>query len=130
MRLAEALILRADTNKRLAQIQARIVENARVQEGDSPSEDPQSLIDEFDALTAQFIDLIAKINRTNLSVTLASGQSLTDAIALRDGLKIRAAMRRAAADAGVGKQARVTRSEIKFVAMVKVGQLREEADAI
>ncbi len=130
MRLAEALISRADMQKRLAQLQARIIENARVQEGDQPAEDPTKLIAEFEELLQSLVSLISRINQTNLSVVLPSGQSLTDAIAVRDGYKIQAAMYRAVADAGIGKQARVTRSEVKFVATVKVGGLREDADRV
>lgn len=130
VKLAEALIQRADLQKRLAQVQARVLENARVQEGDEPAEDPNRLIEEFKAMVDQLIDLVARINRTNLTVKLADGQTLTDAISKRDGLKLKAGMYRVAADAGVGKQARVTRSEIKFVSMVQVGRLREEADQV
>lgn len=46
MKLAEALILRADYQKRLAQLRERIKANARVQEGESPAEEPQALIAE------------------------------------------------------------------------------------
>lgn len=40
MKLAEALNLRADVSKRLSQLSERLTANAKVQEGDSPAEDP------------------------------------------------------------------------------------------
>ena len=36
MKLAEALILRADCQKRIAQLKGRLLVNAKVQEGDAP----------------------------------------------------------------------------------------------
>ena len=43
MKLAEALILRADCQKRIAQLKSRLLTNAKVQEGDAPAEPPQEL---------------------------------------------------------------------------------------
>ena len=37
MKLAEALILRADCQKRIAQLKSRLLVNAKVQEGDAPA---------------------------------------------------------------------------------------------
>ena len=42
MRLAEALILRGDIQKRLAQLQDRFKRSSWVQEGEKPAEDPRS----------------------------------------------------------------------------------------
>ncbi len=44
MKLAEALALRGDILKRLEQIRARLLRNAKVQDGDSPAEDPAALL--------------------------------------------------------------------------------------
>ena len=43
MKLAEALVLRSDTKKRLEQLRARFNSSALVQEGEAPPEDPQQL---------------------------------------------------------------------------------------
>ena len=43
MKLAEALNLRADLQKRIAQLKERLANNVKVQEGDSPAEDPKAL---------------------------------------------------------------------------------------
>jgi hypothetical protein len=40
MKIAEALALRSDLQKRLEQLKQRLVRNARIQEGDAPEEDP------------------------------------------------------------------------------------------
>ena len=41
MKLAEALILRADLQKRIDQLRVRLNNNAKVQENDEPSEKPE-----------------------------------------------------------------------------------------
>jgi hypothetical protein len=50
MKLAEALILRADCQKRFAQLKSRLLTNAKIQEGDKPAEKPRELIRELEAL--------------------------------------------------------------------------------
>ena len=47
MKLAEALIERADLQRHLAQLQARLLQNAQYQEGESPAEDPAALLEEY-----------------------------------------------------------------------------------
>ena len=37
MKLAQALILRADTQKRLEQLKGRLLDNAKIQENERPS---------------------------------------------------------------------------------------------
>ena len=44
MKLAEALLIRSDMQKKLAQIKGRIRSNVKVQEGDTPNEDPNALM--------------------------------------------------------------------------------------
>jgi len=43
MKLAEALILRADIQKRIEQLKSRLADNAKGQEGENPSEEPKAL---------------------------------------------------------------------------------------
>ena len=46
MKLAEALMERSDLKTRIEQLAARLNENAKVQEGDEPAENPAELLDE------------------------------------------------------------------------------------
>ncbi len=84
MRLAEALILRGDIQKRLGQLQDRFKRSSWVQEGEKPTEDPAKLRREVDADIAQLRALMAQINRTNITTRLASGETLMEALAVRD----------------------------------------------
>ena len=62
MKLAEALVIRADTQKRLERVKARLLRNAKVQEGDPPAEDPLTLLAEADARAAAWARLVRQIN--------------------------------------------------------------------
>ena len=128
MKLAEALSLRSDRQKRMLQLTERVKTNALVQEGDAPSEDVDKLLAEFAAIADQFEDLIGRINRTNLAVSISDGRSLTEAIARRDTLKFHINLWRQAAEAGAVKQIRGTKSEIKLVSVINVRAARENVD--
>jgi hypothetical protein len=130
MKLSEALVLRADTQKRLEQLRSRLYASALVQEGDQPAEDPQALFAELDRLLEQLSGLVARINRTNLAATLSDGTSLTDALARRDVLKLRKGVLDGVAERASDRIDRYSRSEIRRVATVDVGALRRTSDSL
>lgn len=53
MKLAEALVLRADLQKRIAQLRERLRQSALVQEGEQPPENPEQLLIELDQVLNQ-----------------------------------------------------------------------------
>lgn len=128
MKLAEALILRADCKKRLEQLKARVIRNAKVQEGDSPAEEPQALLAEAERVGRELADLVKRINRTNSATAFGDGLSLTDALAERDALGLRFRLYSELAQAASYSQERYTRSEIKFVSAVSVADAQKRAD--
>lgn len=128
MKLAEALLLRGDMQKRIASLRERIVANAVVQEGESPSEDPNALMLEAAGVLSDFESLVARINKTNLSARLPDGRSLTDAIAARDALVQRHALVQAAAAGSRKEPDRYGVREIKWVATMDVKKLMKQAD--
>jgi hypothetical protein len=130
MKLSEALVLRADTQKRVEQLRNRLCVSALVQEGDQPTEEPETLLAELDRLLEQLSGLIGQINRTNLGATLGDGTSLTDALARRDVLKLRKSVLDSVAERASGRMDRYSRSEIRMVATVDVGALRRQSDGL
>lgn len=130
MKLAEALAERAALTTRLAELARRAADQARIQEGETPVEDPARLLEEHDRLAKELALLIARINHTNLGVTLADGSTLTDALARRDVLRLRVQAHKAVADAGVARADRYSASEIRYVATVDVATVRARADAL
>ncbi len=130
MKLAEGLVLRADTKKRIEQLRERLKSSALVQDGEEPPENPQELFVELKRLLEQMTALIQRINRTNLQVTLPDGTTLTDALAEHDTLSLHFSVLEATATAATPKFDRMNRSEIKKVATVKVADLRRQMDDI
>lgn len=130
MKLAQALILRADYQKRAAQLRQRIVSNAKVQEGEAPAEDPQHLLKEFEQLAEGTFDLIKRINKTNINTQFDAKRSLTDALAERDILAVRRKVYADLVDAASASQDRYSRSEIKFESTVSVKEIQKQVDAL
>ena len=128
MKLGEALTLRSQLLVRMQQVRDRLKASALVQEGETPPEDPGQLLAEFDSMASQLQELIARINRTNLATRLASGETVTDALARRDVLALRIGAVRQVADSAADQQQRYSRSEIRVVATVNVGDLRRTGD--
>jgi hypothetical protein len=128
MKLAEALIQRADAQKRIEQLKARIIRNARVQEGEEPAENPARLLEELEQLAANLGALIKRINRTNAQTAIAEGKTLSDALAERDILVVRRAAYQDLAQAASVTQDRYLRSELKFKSTVPVAETQARAD--
>lgn len=152
VKLAEALALRGDTQKRIAQLRSRIVANARYQEGDTPAEDAAALLAEVGLAVGELEALVRSINATNSTIeldidvprpasggrrrqpagTVASGTvTMTDALARRDSLRLRHAIlvdaAEAAGDQGMFRQ---LRSELRQVTALPVAELRTQADVL
>ena len=72
MKLANALSLRSELQTRIRQLESRLDNNALVQEGESPAEDPMELLRELEEDYAQLEELIARINRTNSTTEAVS----------------------------------------------------------
>lgn len=144
MKLAEALAERADIIRRLDHLRGRMSAHVYVQEGTTPPEDPNTLLRKFDDLAATLTDLIRRINHTNsvtpfaapgVPGTPADGAAnavqpatITDALALRDTLRLRTAATRQLADAAQVPQARYSMREIAWVATVDPAALQQRAD--
>ena len=129
MKLAEALQERADLNRKLAQLRSRLAANATVQEGETPGEDPAELLAELNGCIARLEELMARINLTN-SKTVVNGKTLTEWIARRDALQIKAETYRELRDSASGLARRAQRSEIKILSTVEVREIQKQADAV
>lgn len=127
MLLAEALAKRAEAQDRLNRVQERLVEGALIQEGDTSPEDPAELLQEAAALMQEIETLVRRINHTNAQ-TPFEGATLTDAIARRDATLRAKHLYQQVAEAGAGRQARYSRSEVRYVPTVDVKALRTMAD--
>ena len=128
MKLAEALLLRADIQKKLASLQSRAQKYAMVQEGERPPEDPREILDQVDAIANDLHRLVFAINRANLNFVIATGESLTEALAKRDSLVLRHRILQSVIDSCVKPVERYGVKEIRWVATVDVPALQRQVD--
>lgn len=87
MKLAEALLLRSDLQKKITQLTSRITPNLKVQKGHKPQEDPVKILAQLRKAVADFEAIVIKINKTNILTILPDGRTLMEGLAQRDGLK-------------------------------------------
>jgi hypothetical protein len=128
MKLAEALLLRADMQKKFASLKSRAQKHAVVQQGEKPAEDSAAILREAEQVAASLQQLVYAINRTNLHSAIKSGPSLTEALAMRDALVMRHGMLQGVIDACAKPPERYGMKEIRWVATVKVRDLQEKVD--
>lgn len=121
MKLAEALILRADLKKRIKQLRERLMRNAKVQEGDQPAEQPGELMTEFDRVAADLEWVIRRINWTNANLMFDNDHRISDAIAMRATLDLRILTIMAVIDAAFER-------ELKFVATIDIAAWQKQLD--
>ena len=121
MKLAEALSIRKDLQKRIQQLGQRIQNNVKVQEGDEPLEQPRELMKELDAC-------LKRINATNMQTKTADGTTLTQLMARKDVLTMRVSNLRSIFETASAGQDRYSRSEIKTVTVVDVKAIGKKVD--
>jgi len=128
MKLANALAQRSFLQQRLAELEKRLGNNAKVQAGEEPAEEPQQLLEEMEQVLQQLEELIAKINLVN-SRTSTKGLTLTQWLARRDCLKLRLNILRGFLEKASSKVDRYSKSEIVIRSTVPVPQLQKQVDA-
>ncbi|WP_339352702.1 DIP1984 family protein [Acinetobacter beijerinckii] len=130
MKLAEALLLRSDQQKKLASLKQRINANVLVQDGDEPSEDPNELIKQVFALTQESNQFICRIHLTNAQAKLEDGKILLSLLSLRDSY---AEQHKILIDAIANTHRepdRYSSHEIKWQKVIPVSSLQKQADDI
>ena len=130
MKLANALSQRSELQTRIRQLESRLSNNAQVQEGEQPAEDPMELLGELEADYARLEELISAINRTNNSTRLEDGATLTDLLARRDCLKGKLSALRSFLSNASALVRRHSASEIKVKSTVNVRQLQKQVDGL
>ena len=67
MKLAEALLLRADLQRKITQLTSRITPVLIVRRNNKPQEDPIKLLAQLRESVTKLQGIIVKINRTNVA---------------------------------------------------------------
>jgi hypothetical protein len=128
MKLAQALLLRGDVQKKIASLRERIAKNVLVQDGDSPHEDPNQLLQEGISTIDELQNLVVSINKANLGHRLPDGRSLTEAMAARDALAQRHALLQDAIAATQKEPDRYSVREIKWTTAIDVAKIQKQSE--
>ena len=88
MKLAEALLLRADLMKKIEQLQNRIGPVLIVSDDKKPQEDPNKILAQLRTAIQDLESIIIRINKTNNETPVEGEGTLMEALAKRDSLKM------------------------------------------
>lgn len=130
MKLAEALIERADLQRKIAMLRSRLENNAQVQEGTEPHEEPAALMKELDENIKRLEYLISRINYTNATVKTQNGSSIADLIVKRDMLSLKISALGDFLRTASSTVRRAMHTEIKILPAVNVKSLQDKIDKL
>ena len=129
MKLAQALTLRKDLQVRMNLLASRLNDNAKVQEGQVPNEDPYALLKELDACHQEYVEIIKRINLTNTE-TIVGDRRLGDLVVERDALIKLVGLKRRFLSEASSLVTRYSKTEIVIKSTVNVAQLQVEIDSM
>ncbi len=130
MKLAEALILKEDLQERLEKIEVRLLNNANVQEGEIPVENPQDLMADLEQVTEELTDLVIRINRTLGTVKFNDTDTISDIITKIDGILNKREILSNFLEAAMIKPDRYRRSDLRYLRTVNVKELQKQVDEL
>ncbi|UHA73697.1 DIP1984 family protein [Paenibacillus sp. 481] len=130
MKLAEALVHRADYQRKIQQLKNRLERVIKVQEGEEPAENPTLLVAELDRTVNELTLMIQKINKTNALTPFDAQFSIADALAERDKFMQKRNLLNEMIEHASIKQDRYSRSEVKFFRTVDIIDLQQQVDTL
>lgn len=124
MKLAEALLLRADLQRKISRLTSRITPVIIVQAGKQPQEDPIKMLAQLRKTINDLQSIVVKINKTNVATLLPNGGTLMEGLAKRDALKTIQEQLRIIRQAGqINAQ-----SYSNMITTIKINDLQSEMD--
>lgn len=130
MKLAEALMLRADYQTKIDKLKSRIINNVKIQEGEEVSEDPQQLMDELEITLTALEKIICRINNTNNITMLNDNITLSSALTKRDIISSKIHSFEYIVNSASINQSRISRSEVKFVTTINIRIIQKQIDSL
>lgn len=130
MKLAEALVHRADCQRKVAQLKQRLERVVKVQEGEEPAEKPDQLFIELDEAIEDLTGWIKRINKTNTLTPFDSTMSISDALAERDKIMQKRNILNEILEIAAIKQDRYSRSEVKFYRTIEIAETQKQVDEL
>ncbi|WP_411680631.1 DIP1984 family protein [Clostridium thailandense] len=130
MRLAEALVLRADCQRKISQLKQRLERSAKVQDGEEAPEDPKLLFKELNSTIQELTVLVKKINRTNCLTNFNDQKSISEALAEKDAISMERDVLEELIEKAAVKYDRYSRSEVKFVSNINIAEIQKQKDEL
>ncbi|MEK3732014.1 MULTISPECIES: DIP1984 family protein [unclassified Paenibacillus] len=130
MKLAEALVLRVDCQRKISQLRERLSRVVKVQEGDEPAEKPELLLQELNETINQLTVLIMSINKTNSLTPFDENRTIADVLAERDSVMQKRKILDELLEHASIRQDRYSRSEVRYQATVDIPKIQSEIDRL
>ncbi len=130
MKLAEALVLRSDGQRKIEQLKHRLEQVVKVQEDDTPGEDPHELFQELARTVDEVYVLIRKINKTNAQTWFDEQRTLADVLTERDRILTKRRVLSETLQHATTRLDRYTRMEVKYYRTIDVAALQREVDEL
>lgn len=130
MKLAEALIKRGNSQRRIEILRDKLLRYSKVQEGDKPAESPDDIYKELNESFNELTGFIQKINKTNTEVLFDAKRTIADALTYRDVLiqKYNLTTKLITSATDIGD--RYSKKEIKILSTINVQVYQKEADKL
>lgn len=122
MKLAEALINKKDLEIEVANLQSRLLETVKVQEGVMPFQNPEHLLNTIKTKLDELKALTVKIHVTNNNTKVDGVTTINDLITQRDTIKKRHKIY-SSAYKEVCTRSSYSRSEVKYTVSIDVNTL-------
>jgi SMC interacting uncharacterized protein involved in chromosome segregation len=127
MKLAEALVIRTDLQNKVSELETRLENNATIQAGETPAEDPAELLRQLERVLAELEKLVSAINLTNAAIR-KDNVTMTELLSKRDCLKRRISIMRNVLDCAAVPSHRTRTNEIVIKSTIPVTDLQAMTD--
>lgn len=130
MKLAEALLKRSELQTDVQRLRQRIMNNAMVQDGEEPAENPAQLLPVYESTMKELADLVRSINHTNAVTAFEGDETIADALARRSILLEKQKMYQELYDKLQIRPDRYSASEIRFVRCMDPAVVQKDIDKV
>ncbi len=130
MKLAEALLKRAEYQKKIDNLRYRIRTNIKTQENELPYEDPNQLLEELTQVNEALCEIVKKINYINGTTVLSNQMSISDALAEREKLSKQISALQMVIQTANERDYRLTHSELKMTITVDIAKIQKQIDLL
>ena len=130
MKLAEALIIRADLKRRIEQTRERMYDNIIIQEGSKSNENTEDLINIFLDLQEELKNIINKINKTNNTLKFDNNKTISDVIVEREMILSKRNFLANVVKRASEPQVRYSNTEIRNIPTVNVIKIQKQVDKL